>query len=136
MHSKLHHSRPQHDSRDDEEKPGPDSYRVEQEKSGKTDGDPEQGGRIDPRGIENRDDDDRSNVVHDGERQQENAQCRRDAASHQREDPDGERDIGCHGHTPTHPAGARHVQREKQQCGYDHATERRRQGKSGALQLG
>ena len=58
-----------------------------------------------PAGVEERDHDDRADVVDDREREEEQLQVARDLGAGDREDRDGERDVGRHGDRPAPTPG-------------------------------
>ena len=89
-------------------------------------------------GVEDRDDEDRADVVDDGEREQEQLQRRRDAAAEQAEHADGHRDVGGHRDAPAVDGVAAGVDREVDQGGDQHPADRgdgRERGASGLPQL-
>ena len=80
------------------------------------------------RGVEDRDDEDRTDVVRDGERNEEDFQAARDAVPQQRHHPDCERDVGCHRHAPTARARAGRVGGEVDERRCSHASDSREDG--------
>ena len=86
-------------------------------------------------GVEDRDDEDRADVVDDREGEQEELQPGRDARAEQREHSDRERDIGRHRDAPPAAAGAARVPREEHERRHDHAADGReeRQARGAAV---
>ena len=134
MHAELQHPRPQHDSRNRKDKTGANTNRLEGEDPEDARPDPDQCADVDAGRVEDRYDDYGADVVDDGDGQQEDAQCSRDSASQQREDPDGEGDIGRHRHAPSCSSGTRSVERKKQEGRDQHATQSRGHGQGGPLE--
>ena len=72
--------------------------------------------------VEESDDGDGAEIVHDGEGEKECSKCNRQFASEDRENGEGERDIGGHRNAPALGGAAVHggVDGEVKQCGNDH----------------
>ncbi len=88
--------------------------------------------------VEDSDHQHRAEIVHDRQGQQEDLERQADSIAEQRQDAEGERDVGRHRDTPTPDARCPGVECDEDERGHDHATERRGDRKGGsppALQL-
>ncbi len=86
---------------------------------------------MDIAGVEHSDDDDRSDVVNDGRRGEEDAQVDRDAGAHHGDQGNRERSVGRHRNAPPVRPRTRRDDQRIQKRRHDHAAERSRDRKRG-----
>ena len=87
---------------------------------------------VDAAGVEQRDHDDRAEVIDHRQRQEQHAQAAWHPAAEHRDHADRERDVGGHRDGPPTRALAARVERDVDQRGHHHAAERRGERQRGA----
>ena len=86
--------------------------------------------------VEDRDDDDRADVVDDGKGQEKDLHRLRDTITEQGDDADGEGNVGGHRDAPTVGADPASVEGEEDQGRHDHAAERGHRRECGSARVG
>ena len=128
VHARHEKARPHPQAHDEVRQQIVDVQPVEHDEHGEQAQTPGQPRHVEVRGVEDGDHHDGDDVVGDGERREERAQPRRDAASQQRENAQAERDIVRHGNAPALLEPAADVHRRVHERRHDGAARRAQDG--------
>ena len=134
--ARLENRQPQDDTHEHVERDVPDAGELHQQHQG----DESDGGKrpADRKvgGVEDRDDDDRADVVDDGKGQEKDLHRLRNTITEQGDDADGEGNVGGHRDAPTVGADPASVEGEEDQGRHDHAAERGHRRECGSARVG